>query len=114
MQIEAPDDCVAVWLRADIIYVRFPDRQLVEFPATEIARLRAILQARERGALKIGSDGAPDQWTIDQTDYDRALSARITRDVQGRLKKEQDRELKLQKRAKAKADAEKLLEELGL
>lgn len=114
MNIEAPDDCIAIWMRADIVYIRFPDRQLIEIPSTQIGRLVSILRARENQALKVAMPGAPTQWQMDQSDYDRALSRKITGHVQSRLATEQRRAQRIHDRAKVKADAMKLLEELGL
>lgn len=69
LEIEAPLDAVAVWLRADTLYVRFPGRQLITMPATEIGRLLTTLHHRENAAIEgrtVGTKRAPVQYDIEK------------------------------------------------
>lgn len=92
--------------------MRLTREQLLE--RLGIAPDRTVLHARENGALKVATQGAPTQRNIERTDYEKELSGKITRSVQGRLEREANRARKQHDRIQKKIAAEKLLEELGI
>jgi hypothetical protein len=70
MDIDCPNQAVAIWTEGDTIQVRFPDRQLVAIPVAEWPRLFTILKHREdsthkRRPMTVGTLAAPVQYDID-------------------------------------------------
>jgi hypothetical protein len=68
MEIDAPEQAVAIWTEGDRILCRFPDRHLVTFDSPQqlmITLKHREAMARSRSRATIGTDGAPVQYDID-------------------------------------------------
>lgn len=88
---DIPEQAIGIWLEADIIHVRFPDRQRVAIPLGEWPRLVSILRAREhytatKRRMTVATEAAPTQWEIDRwvkvkEQMDREEADRILADI---------------------------------
>lgn len=115
MEIDAPEQAVAIWLEGDNIFCRFPDRQLVTFDNT--LQLMNTLKHRERMArrrqrMAVGTNGAPVQYDIDKVA--EALARKQTRAVDEKGTEVRERERARLLRKDAKMQAMKELRELNL
>jgi hypothetical protein len=69
VEIDAPEQAVAIWLEGDHIMCRFPTQQLVSFDT--LAQLMVTLKHREVMArrcerMTVATNGAPVQYDIDK------------------------------------------------
>ena len=126
MEIECPPQAIAIWIIADEIHIRFPDRQLITIPATQPGRLINLLRTREHWALEgrrpsVGTKAAPVQWDIEQETNAKVWLEAINKsgaELRARdVEREEREKRRLDKKATARREreeAEKFLADIGL
>jgi hypothetical protein len=120
MEIECPNQAVAIWTEGDTIQVRFPDRQLIAIPVVEWPRLFTILKHREdsvtkRRPMTVGTLAAPVQYDIDKVaKLMKENDAMLADKANGKAAANRERLLRKDRKMQASKEADELLALAGL